>query len=87
MNMWYNSSFSDNEDSGCMVSILKFVLSFALGIVFSLPFAIIGVWLWDYAVVSMFGLPEITFLKMFSLMILVRLFIFFGLFRINNNNS
>lgn len=54
---------------------MSIITSFVVGIIFSSIFAIIGVWLWNYAMVSMFGVPEITFWKMFALMVLVRLIV------------
>jgi hypothetical protein len=50
-------------------------MGLVLGIIYAFVISIIGVWLWNYAMVSMFNVPEITFWKMFALMVLVRLFI------------
>ena len=63
---WYN---------GCLSSIGMLFIGIFLNILYSLVLSLIGVWLWNYAMVSMFNVPEITFWKMFSLMVLVRLFI------------
>ena len=52
---------------GCLMMIGMAMVGLLLGV--------IGVWLWNYAMVSTFGVPEITFWKMFALMVLVRLFI------------
>lgn len=63
---WYN---------GCLSSIGMLFIGIFLNILYSFVLSLIGVWLWNYAMVSMFSIPEITFWKMFSLMVLVRLFI------------
>ena len=60
---------------GCMRYLGLFLLVLLLTLVFALIFAYFGVQLWNYAVVPIFGLPEITYLQMLSLMVLVRLFI------------
>lgn len=60
---------------GCMKYLGLFLLVLLLTLVFVLIFAYFGVQLWNYAVVPIFGLPEITYLQMLSLMVLVRLFI------------
>lgn len=60
---------------GCMKYLGLFLLVLLLTLVFALIFAYFGVQLWNYAVVPIFGLPEITYLQMLSLMVLVRLFI------------
>jgi hypothetical protein len=60
---------------GCLWYLGLFLLALLLTFVFSLIFAYFGVFLWNYAVVPIFGLPEITYLQMLSLMVLVRLFI------------
>lgn len=58
---------------------LNFMLYAILGLLFSIAWggllAFFGQYLWNYVVVSMFGLPEITYWKMFALMILVRLIV------------
>lgn len=58
---------------------LNFMLYAILGLLFSIAWgsllAFFGQYLWNYAVVSVFGLPEITYWKMFALMILVRLIV------------
>lgn len=65
-NRWYN---------GCLMTIGIAMVGLLLGIVYSFVLGLIGVWLWNYAMVSTFNVPEITFWKMFALMVLVRLFI------------
>ena len=60
---------------GCMKYLLMFFAVLGLALVFALIFAYFGVLLWNYAVVPIFGLPEITYWQMFALMVLVRLFI------------
>ena len=60
---------------GCMKYLGLFLLVLLLTLVFVLIFAYFGVQLWNYAVVPIFGLPEITYWQMFALMVLVRLFI------------
>ena len=65
-NGWYN---------GCLTAIGLAIVGLLLGIAYSFALALIGVWLWNYAMVSMFNVPEITFWQMFALMVLVRLFI------------
>ena len=60
---------------GCLMMIGMAMVGLLLGVVYSFVLALIGVWLWNYAMVSTFGVPEITFWKMFALMVLVRLFI------------
>lgn len=60
---------------GCMKYLILFFVALGLALVFSLIFAYFGVQLWNYAVVPIFGLPEITYWQMFALMVLVRLFI------------
>ena len=74
-NRWYD---------GCLRAIGMLFMGLFLGILYSFVISFIGVWLWNYAMVSMFGVSEITFWKMFALMVLVRLFI---PSRINYNNS
>ena len=63
------------RNNGCLTAIGLAVMGLVLGIIYSFVISIIGVWLWNYAMVSMFGVPEITFWQMFALMVLVRLFI------------
>ncbi len=63
------------RNNGYLTAIGLAVMGLVLGIIYSFVISIIGVWLWNYAMVSMFGVPEITFWKMFALMVLVRLFI------------
>lgn len=53
---------------GCLNVILYTILGLFL-------LAFFGQYLWNYAVVSVFGLPEITYWKMFALMVLVRLIV------------
>lgn len=65
-NKWYD---------GYLHSIGMLVMNLFLGIFYNFVISFIGVWLWNYAMVSMFGVSEITFWKMFALMVLVRLFI------------
>ena len=60
---------------GCLTAIGLVVIGLVLGIIYAFVISIIGVWLWNYAMVSMFGVPQITFWQMFALMVLVRLFI------------
>jgi hypothetical protein len=60
---------------GCLQYLGLFLLALLLTLVFSFIFAYFGVLLWNYAVVPIFGLPEITYWQMFALMVLVRLFI------------
>jgi len=60
-------------------SCLDVILYTFFGLLFSIAWggllAFFGKYLWNYAVVSVFGLPEITYWKMFALMVLVRLVI------------
>ena len=70
MNYGYNKWYD-----GCLHSIGMLFMGLFLGILYSFVISFIGVWLWNYAMVSMFGVSEITFWKMFALMVLVRLFI------------
>ena len=65
-NRWYD---------GCLYAIGMLFMRLFLGILYSFVISFIGVWLWNYAMVSMFGVSEITFWKMFALMVLIRLFI------------
>ena len=65
-NRWYD---------GCLRAIGMLFMNLFLGILYNFVISFIGVWLWNYAMVSMFGVSEITFWKMFALMVLVRLFI------------
>ena len=60
---------------GCLQYLGLFLLALLLTLVFGFIFAYFGVLLWNYAVVPIFGLPEITYWQMFALMVLVRLFI------------
>lgn len=60
---------------GCMKYLFLFFAVLGLALVFALIFAYFGVQLWNYAVVPIFGLPEITYWQMFALMVLVRLLI------------
>ena len=62
------------RNNGCLTAIGLAVMGLVLGIIYSFVISIIGVWLWNYAMVSMFGVPEITFWQMFALMVLVRLY-------------
>jgi len=63
------------RNNGCLTAIGLVVIGLVLGIIYAFVISIIGVWLWNYAMVSMFNVPEITFWQMFALMVLVRLFI------------
>lgn len=63
------------RNNGCLTAIGLAVIGLVLGIIYAFVISIIGVWLWNYAMVSMFGVPQITFWQMFALMVLVRLFI------------
>lgn len=63
------------RNNGCLTAIGLVVIGLVLGIIYAFVISIIGVWLWNYAMVSMFGVPQITFWQMFALMVLVRLFI------------
>ena len=63
------------RNNGCLTAIGLVVIGLVLGIIYAFAISIIGVWLWNYAMVSMFSVPEITFWEMFALMVLVRLFI------------
>ena len=58
---------------GCMKYLFLFFVVLGLALVFALIFAYFGVQLWNYAVVPIFGLPEITYWQMFALMVLVRI--------------
>ena len=60
---------------GCIKYLFMFLGVLGMALVLDLIFAYFGVLLWNYAVVPIFSLPEITYLQMFALMILVRLFI------------
>ena len=61
--------------NGCLSTIGMAIIGLLLGTIYSFALALIGVWLWNYAMVSMFNVPVITFWQMFALMVLVRLFI------------
>ena len=63
------------RNNGCLTAIGLAVMGLVLGIIYAFVISIIGVWLWNYAMVSMFNVPVITFWQMFALMVLVRLFI------------
>lgn len=63
------------RNNGCLTAIGLLVLGLVLDIIYAFAISIIGVWLWNYAMVSMFGVPQITFWQMLALMVLVRLFI------------
>lgn len=63
------------RNNGCLTAIGLLVLGLVLDIIYAFVISIIGVWLWNYAMVSMFGVPQITFWQMLALMVLVRLFI------------
>ena len=63
------------RNNGCLTAIGLAVIGLVLGIIYAFVISIIGVWLWNYAMVSMFNVPQITFWQMFALMVLVRLFI------------
>lgn len=60
---------------GCLKFLSLFLVTFVFSLVFALISAYFGVQLWNYAVVPIFGLPEITYWQMFALMVLVRFFI------------
>lgn len=60
---------------GCIKYLFMFLGVLVMALVLDLIFAYFGVLLWNYAVVPIFGLSEITYWQMFALMILVRLFI------------
>ena len=77
-NRWYD---------GCLLAIGMLFMELFLGILYNFVISFIGVWLWNYAMVSMFGVSEITFWKMFALMVLVRLFIPSRINYNKNNNS
>ena len=77
-NRWYD---------GCLYAIGMLFMNLFLGILYNFVISFIGVWLWNYAIVSMFGVSEITFWKMFALMVLVRLFIPSRINYNKNNNS
>lgn len=62
-------------NNGYLTAIGLAVIGLLLGTIYSFVISIIGVWLWNYAMVSMFNVPVITFWQMFALMVLVRLFI------------
>jgi hypothetical protein len=60
---------------GCFQAITIFLVALMVGILFAFLFAYIGMLLWNDIVVSLFGLPVVTYWQMFGLMVLVRLFI------------
>jgi hypothetical protein len=60
---------------GCFQAITIFLVALTGGIVFAFLFGYIGMLLWNEIVVSLFGLPVVTYWQMFGLMVLVRLFI------------
>ncbi len=60
---------------GCLNVILYTILGLLFSIAWGCLLAFFGQYLWNYAVVSVFGLPEITYWKMFALMVLVRLIV------------
>lgn len=74
-NKWYD---------GCLTAIGLAVIGLVLGVIYAFVISIFGVWLWNYAMVSMFNVPQITFWQMLALMVLARLFI---PLRINYNNN
>ena len=55
--------------------IIGFFVALVFGLVWSLLLAFFGQFLWNYVVVSIFGLPEISYLKMLALMVFVRILI------------
>ena len=77
--------FGYNSFRGCMVAILYMLLSVVVTVAFSAIFAVVSMWLWNYALVSTFSFPEITFWKMFAIIVLVR--IAFSPITINNNKN
>ncbi len=64
-----------NKFDGCLNVLLYVVFYIVFATIMALVFTFVAVWLWNYAVVSMFGLSEITYWKMFALLMLVRLFV------------
>ena len=56
-------------------AIIGFFVVLIFGLVWSLLLAFLGQFLWNYVVVSIFGLPEISYWEMFALMVLVRILI------------
>lgn len=72
-----------NFYEGCLTTILIFlgVLCFAAVLMVILYFATL---LWNYVMPELFGVPEITYLKMLALMVLV--WMIFPKPSITNNN-
>lgn len=67
--MFKNTSNFD----GCLQALVAMLGTFMAGVLYTLVGCYINVLLWNYAVVSLFGLPEVTFWQMFCLMVLLRL--------------
>ena len=60
-----------NEMVGTWVMVCVTILAITLVWVFIAAW--IGAWIWNYIVVSKFGVPEMSYFDMFLLMVLARL--------------
>ena len=58
---------------GCLQALAEMLGTFTAGTLYMLFGCFINVLLWNYAVVSLFGLPNVTFWQMLCLMVLFRL--------------
>ena len=69
---------------GCLSGFLVVAISFGLAFALCFLWAYIGMYLWNYVMPSVFGVPEITYWKMFALLLLARLL--FPNYNINTKN-
>lgn len=60
-----------NFYEGCLTTILTFLGVLCFAAVLMVIFAYFATLLWNYVMPELFGVPEITYLKMLALMVLV----------------
>jgi len=73
-----------NFYEGCLTTILIFLGVLCFAAVLMVIFAYFATLLWNYVMPELFGVPEITYLKMLALMVLV--WMIFPKPSITNNN-
>jgi len=69
---------------GCLTTLLAFFGLLCVAVVMMVIFAYFATLLWNYVMPELFGVPEITYLKMLALMVLV--WMIFPKPSITNNN-
>ena len=60
-----------NFYEGCLTTLLTFLGLLCFAAVLMVIFAYFATLLWNYVMPELFGVPEITYLKMLALMVLV----------------